>query len=133
MLQRLLLGLAAGAVFVTSASVAVVALAFALFALVEPYVGRAGAAAIVVGAAALLMLGMALALRMVARRRRPLKAALSSKGGPFETIVRFVREQPVMAISAAIGAGFMAIRNPRYLGSTLRAFFEGRESRPHRK
>lgn len=133
MLQRLLLGLAAGAVFVTSACVAVVALAFALFALVEPYVGRAGAAAIVVGAAALLMFAMALALRMVARRRRPMKAALSGKGGPFETIVRFVREQPVMAVSAALGAGFMAIRNPHYLGSTLRAFFEGRESRPNRK
>lgn len=134
MLQRLLLALAAGTIFVTATGVAVVALAFALFALVEPYVGRAGAAAIVVGAAALLMLGVALALRSLARRRRRAKAMIAGKGGPLDRILGFVREEPLMAASAALGAGFMAIRNPRYLGATLRSFFEGREARePRRK
>src|SRR5665213_1285019 len=100
MLRRLFLTLAAAAAFATSASICVVALAFALYALVEPYVGRAGGAAIVAGAAV---------------------------GGVAERVLRFVREKPVVAISAALGAGFLAVRNPRYLGAAVRAFFEGRE------
>ncbi len=129
MMQRILLALLAGAVFVTSAAVATVALAFALYALVEPYVGRAGAAAIVVAAAAALMAALALALRQLSRRRGKGKEPM--KGSPVERVTRFFREQPAMAIAAALGAGFMAVRNPRYLGSTLRAFFEPRDR--HRK
>ena len=43
--RRLLMAFVAIAAIATSASVVVVALAFALYALVEPYVGRAGASA----------------------------------------------------------------------------------------
>lgn len=128
MLQRILLAILAGAVFATSAAVATVALAFALYALVEPYVGRSGAAAIVVGAAAVLMGALAFALRQLAHRRSG-KGRAAVKGSPIERVTRFVREQPAMAAAAALGAGFMAVRNPRYLGSTLRAFFEPRDHR----
>lgn len=127
MLRRLLLAAAAGAVFVTCAVVATVALAFALYALVEPYVGRPGAAAIVVAAAAALMAALAVTLRMMARRSA--KRPAPTPGSAVERVTRFMREQPVMAIAAALGAGFMAVRNPRYLGSTLRSFFEPRDRR----
>ncbi len=46
--------------------------------------------------------------------------------------MNFLREKPVVAISAAIGAGFLAVRNPRYLGAAVRSFLEGREP-PGRK
>lgn len=123
-LRRLLLGLAAAAALATSAGVCVVALAFALFALVEPYVGRAGAAAVVAGAVAL---AMALAgVFIAASARRPRGAA--APGSVMERLISLVREKPLVATSAALGAGFMAVRNPRYLGAAIRAFLEGRGS-----
>ena len=115
--------LAAAAVLATSASIFVVALAFALFALVRPYVGPAGAGAIVAGAAALLVLlgGVALAL---SARVKTAKLAERSKD-PAARVMNFVREKPVTTIAAAIGAGFLAIRNPKYLGAVLSSFLDG--------
>jgi len=130
MLRRLLLGLIAAAAMATSAAIFVVALAFTLYALVEPYWGRAGAAATVAGVAALLIGLLGATIGLVARARRP-KPRLNAMGGVAERIFELVREKPLMAISAALGAGFMAIRNPTYLGSAIRAFLEGRP--PKRK
>ena len=45
----------------------------------------------------------------------------------------FFREKPVVAISAALGAGFLAVRNPRYLGEVIRSFVENREPPKSRK
>ena len=126
MLRRLFLTLAAAAAFATSASICVVALAFALYALVEPYVGRAGAAAIVAAVAALVVALAALFIGATAKSKRDNRPA-AAVGGVVERVLRFVREKPVVAISAALGAGFLAVRNPRYLGAAVRAFFEGRE------
>ena len=125
MLRKLLLGVIAVAALAAGASVLVVALAFALYALVQPRLGPAGAAATVAAAAALLMglLGMTLAL--MARARRP-KPKPPSMGGVAERIFELVREKPLMAIAAALGTGFLVIRDPTYLGSTIRAFLEGR-------
>ena len=130
-LGRITLGLAAAAVLATSASVIVVALAFALYALVKPYVGPAGAAAIVAGAAALMLAGGALGLTMAARGRR---AALSARAkDPGERLANFIRDNPLAAIGAAIGAGFLAVRNPKYLGSAVRSFFEGGDQPKRRR
>ena len=127
-MRRLFLTLAAAAAFATSASICVVALAFTLYALVEPYVGRAGGAAIVAGVAALVIALGALFIGASARTKRDRRpAAAAAVGGVAERVLRFVREKPVVAISAALGAGFLAVRNPRYLGAAVRAFFEGRE------
>jgi hypothetical protein len=125
MLRRLLLGLIAAAMLAASASVLVVALAFALYALARPALGPAGAAAAVAGAAALLIGLLGLAIALAARARRP-KPKTASMGGVVERIFELVRDKPIMAASAALGAGFMAVRNPTYLGSAIRAFLEGR-------
>jgi hypothetical protein len=124
MARRLFLALAAAAAFAASAAVFVVALAFALYALAQPFVGRAGAAAIVAGVAALIIGLSALFMGFASKGKRS-KAAPPSKA--MDRVIRFVREKPVVAISAALGAGFLAVRNPLYLGAALRAFFEGRE------
>lgn len=126
--RRLIMALAAAAAFATSAAVCVAALAFALYALVEPLVGRAGAAGIVAGAAALLIALVAMGVTLQARRQRRL-AAVTRGGNVMERLLAMVREKPVMAISAALGAGFMAIRNPKYLGAAIRAFLDGRAPR----
>jgi len=111
----------AAAAFSAGAAVAVVALAFALYALIEPHLGRAGAAACVaLAVAALMALGGAI-MAWIGRRRR---ARLAVPTGLLEQAIAFVQQKPVVAASAAVGAGLMAIRNPKYLGEVLRAFFE---------
>jgi hypothetical protein len=128
MLRRLLLALVAAAALATSASVLVVALAFTLYAFVEPFVGRSGAAATVAGAAAVLIGLMGMMIAMMARPKRSKRALSGSKtvGGGIDRIIGMVREKPLMTVSAAIGAGFMAVRNPGYLGAAIRAFLDGR-------
>lgn len=129
MIFRRLLFLLAGAVaLAVSAGIVVIALAFALYALVEPYIGRAGAAASVAAAAAILIALLGFLLTRQGRKR----PAADRKPGEGETItdriVDFVRSRPVTAIAGAVAAGILAVRNPGYLGSLIRAFVEGREN-----
>jgi hypothetical protein len=125
LLRQVSLGLAAAAVLATAASIFVAALALALFALVRPQLGPAGAAAAVAGAAAALMFVAGAALAIAGRPRTP---KIVPKGkDPLARVSNFLKEQPVTAILAAVGVGFLAIRNPKYLGVAARAFLEGRE------
>jgi hypothetical protein len=114
-----------------SAGVVVVALAYALFALVRPYVGPAGGAAIVALAAAILIALLGLMLGAMAR---PPKRKVEEPESLIDRVVEFVRARPVTAVAGALAAGLMAVRNPRYLGAVLRAFVEGRtvRDRPRR-
>ncbi|MFI4934169.1 MAG: hypothetical protein ACHP7N_06095 [Caulobacterales bacterium] len=122
-LRRILLFLAATTALSVSAGVCVVALAFALYALVKPYVGQAGGAAVVAGASALLIGLIGLTLGAAAR---PPKRKPSEAQSFIDRVVEFIRDKPVTAIGAAIAAGLLAVRNPQYLGAALRAFIEGR-------
>ena len=109
----------------------VIALAFALYALVRPYVGPAGAAAIVAGAAALMVGLGALALALSARVKSA-KIAARAKD-PSARLMNLLREKPVTTSAAAFGAGYLAIRNPNYLGAALRSFLEGQEPTKRRR
>jgi hypothetical protein len=123
MIRRLFLGLAAAAAFSAAAAVFVFALAFALYAFAEPHTGRAGAAAVVAGVTALLMALTGLLIGSAAQpKKRDTPAAAG--GSLLDRAFRFVRDNPVVAVSAALGAGFMAVRNPTYLGSVMRAFMD---------
>jgi hypothetical protein len=129
-IRRIALGLAAAAVLATCASLTVVALALTLYALVRPYIGPAGAAASVAGACAIVLALGVLGLSLAARQRT---SRIVPKGSnPAERIANFVREKPVTATLGAVGAGFLAIRNPKYLGAAIRSFLEGREG-PRRR
>ena len=127
-LRRLILALAAAAVLVASASVCVVALAFALYGLLAPRVGVAGASVIVAGASAVLVAIGAMTLLVVARPSRS-KAPPPAPIGIAEVVTAFLRDKPVVAVVGALATGFLAIRNPGYLGAAFRAFVEGRERR----
>lgn len=126
LLRRVGLGLAAAAVIATSAAIIIVALAFALYALTEPRLGRAGAAGVVAAAAALVSLLAGATLALAARAKPPTKLTPHGRD-PASRILNFVKEKPVTAVAAALAAGFLAIRNPRYLGVAVRSFLEGRE------
>lgn len=125
-LRRLILLASLGAGLAVSGGVVVVALVFAVYAVLAPRLGPAGATAIMVGAVALLMGGAAAALYAMSRPKKVVVVATPSAPSPVTRIVEVlsetVRERPVVVILAAVGAGVLAIRNPLYLASALRAF-----------
>ena len=134
LLRQVGLGLAAASILATSAAILVAALALALYALVRPQLGPAGAAGVVAGAAAALMFVAGASLAVAARPKA--RTTITPKGkDPFARIVNFLKEQPVTAVMAAVAVGFLAVRNPKYLGVAARSFLEGREppkrARPH--
>ena len=122
--RRILMALVMAAMFAAGSAVAVVALAFALYAFVEPRLGRVGAAATVAFATAALLMFGGLALAWAGLRNPP-KASPSTSGGLLERGLEFLQQKPIVAATAAVGVGIMAIRNPKYLGSVLRAFLDG--------
>ncbi len=124
MIRRLFLALMAAAVLAAAGGVAVVALAFAIYAFAEPRLGRAWAATSValIAMGFLLFAGLGLSL---ARRGRPVRTPAMTAGGAVERIFAFVREKPILSVSAAIGAGLLSVRNPKYLGAAIRAFLDG--------
>jgi hypothetical protein len=121
--RRLLFVLASVSALSVSAGVFVVALAFALYAAVKPYVGPAGASAIVAGAAAVLAALIGLILGAAAK---PPKRKAAEPQKLVERLLDFVKEKPVITIAGAVATGLLAVRNPRYLGAVIRAFVEGR-------
>jgi hypothetical protein len=125
--RRVLLALMAAAMFAAAAGVVVVAAAFALYALAEPYAGRAGAAATVALVVAALAVFGGMAMALMSRGGRP-RRAITPSSGLLEHAMVFVKDRPIVTASAAIAAGLLATRNPRYLGEAVRAFLEG-ESR----
>jgi hypothetical protein len=124
--RRILFLLAGATMLSVSAGVIVIALAYALFALVKPYWGPAGASASVAGAAALLIGLIGLTFALMGRRPRKKKSA--EPESVTERVVEFVKSKPITSIAGAIAAGVLANRNPSYLGSAIRSFVEGREA-----
>jgi len=118
------MGAVATSALAACAAVAVVALAFAEYALIETWIGRAGAAACVAGTAALLIGLGALVASAGAGSKKPPPAPAKSDA-LLDRAFDFVKEKPVVAIAAALAAGFLAVRNPGYLGAAVRSFLEG--------
>ncbi len=122
--RRIVFLLAAAVMLAVSAGVIVIALAYTVFALARPYVGPAGASACVAGAAALLIGLIGVVLMLMGRR--PKRKTPEPDNIP-ERVMDFIRTKPITAIGGAVAAGILAIRNPSYLGSAIRAFVEGRD------
>ena len=123
--RRLLFILAGATALAVSAGVFVVALAYGEFALARTYVGAAGASGVVAGSAALFIgfLGLMLALAGRPPKRKP-----EEPQSAVDRLIEFVRSKPVSALVGAVVACILAIRNPSYLGSVIRAFVEGRDT-----
>lgn len=105
-----------------SGCVVVIAVIFGVFAVLEPWLGAPGAGAAMFGFVGLVMGAAALVLFSTTRRRVTVfEKPASPVAGVIDTLSELVRERPVMVVAAAIGAGVLAIRNPHYLASALRA------------
>lgn len=113
--------MAAAGAFIAAGGAIVVSLTFALYALAEPWVGPAGAAAAVAGLAALLLVLTGLSAAGVFRigRREPNMA---------ERVAEMIRDKPLSALVAAAAAGFFAMRNPQVLAELLKILLDPKRS-----
>lgn len=124
------MALVAVAAVVTATAVSLVAGAFALYAVLEPSLGRAGAAAIVATAFALfVMIGLLIAL--LATRRggsRREHAAHGHDGGFAERLIDIVKAKPILSAAAAVAGGLLIIRNPVLVGVLVKAFMDSKSA-----
>jgi uncharacterized PurR-regulated membrane protein YhhQ (DUF165 family) len=118
-IRKILLSVVAVFAMSAAAATVVVAAAFALYALVEPSLGRAGAAGAVALAFAILMALIGLIVSMAAKggggRRKP-EPTLT------ERLTEMARERPILAGGAALAAGLLALKNPQVIASIVSAF-----------
>jgi hypothetical protein len=127
-LQRALWLIAAAAALAAAAAIFVIALAFGFYALLEPYLGRAGAAgalallcAAAIGVAGLIAAAKARGPRIARSEREADREAFNLT----ERLFDLIRAKPFAAAGVAAAVGLIAIRNPRMIGAILAAFLQG--------
>ena len=129
MIKRVLTLAAAFAAIAAAAGVCVVALAYALYALVREYLTPAGASAVVAGVAALLIVLLAV---LVLRKTTP-KSLRQVAGAQEPTLtvrlVELARERPLVAGIGAVAAALVIARNPRIVTTIISAAVAGRAAR----
>lgn len=130
-LRKVIIALVGAAVLAASAGVMVVALGMALFALLRPLLGFAGAAAAVVLAAALIMaiVGMGME-RWILKPGHKVKP--EDEQDLLQKLIGMAQDRPMIAVGALIGAIFLAIRNPALTAVVVKAFLDPKP-RPNKK
>jgi hypothetical protein len=126
LIKQILLIFAAAGAALAAAGVLVVALCWALYALMRDQVdlSAAAASAVVAGAIALIFVIVAVIFAV--------KAGAKPKEPPIvERLKSFVRERPVTAGAAALAAGVFAVKNPKALLPLLFAFLEPKSGKRH--
>jgi len=114
--KAFLIAAAAGATL-AAAGVFIVALAYAEFALARDYLSPAGAAAAVAGTVALIMAVVALILVAKTNWKKPVpEPSLGEKAA------EFIKRKPIVAAAAALGGGFLALRNPALVTTLVMSF-----------
>ena len=128
MLARLLAGAAALGAMVAAGGAIVVALSFALYALLKDQITPAGASACVALALAVIAGVGVLIMSGKAKGPKAHKRA-DTAGTTLDRFMDFAREHPVAAAASAIGAGLVALRSPGLAG-TLAAMLLGGRPKP---
>jgi len=125
-LEKTLMAVVAGAAVVTATAVSLVALAFAMYAALEPPLGPAGAAALVgvVGIVLIALIGLIAASR---GRGHHQDRGHEPDHGLTERLIEIVKERPLVSAAAAVAAGLLAMRNPALVGVILTAFMSRKD------
>ena len=135
MILRKLLTLAGalGAVLGAAGALAV-ALCFAVYALLKPYLTPAGASACAALAAAILAGLVALIAVQALKGPKPDKHAQASSGSGLDRFIDLARDRPIAASAAALAAGLLALRSPALAGSLAAlALGGGKDKRGRRR
>ncbi|WP_419319194.1 hypothetical protein ACN2C7_00190 [Caulobacter sp. ErkDOM-E] len=120
--------LAAAAAIAAAAAVGVFAAAFALYAVVETWLGPAGAAAVVAAVAALIVAMAGLIAARKAEQGQPPRTGAAPEPFSFaEKVVDIVKDRPLLSIGAGLAAGIFALKNPTLTAAVLKAFMEPRQ------
>lgn len=127
-LQKILRLAGALSAVAAAAAVCVVAASFALYAVTEPYLGRAGASAVVAGVFALI----AVIVAWVATRKVTPKRGLAPapEPTPMDRVLGLAKQRPLIALGAAAAATFVLVRNPAMVTALVSAFLAGGASKP---
>jgi hypothetical protein len=122
-IKRVLFAVVAVSALATAVGTAVVASAFAVYALLVPQVGEAGAAAAVAAIAAIVVgvAGLFAALHAKGGRRRP-----EPEPSLTERLMQAARERPLLAAGGALAAGLIALKNPQAAMTLVSAFVAGK-------
>ncbi len=124
--RRLLLAIIAVGALVSSLAAVVFCVGLALYALVEPHVGPAGAAAVIFASvAAVIAVAGSIAVLVL----RPAPSTRASAGGTAsERLLVFVKARPVVSVCAGAALAALAIARPRAAAVAVRALARRRES-----
>lgn len=125
MIKKVLLGVVAVSALATAVAIALVAAAFAIYAVLVPELGQPGAAAVVAGVAAVIvaLAGLFVALRAQGglHRRQP-----EPEPTLVDRIFQVARERPILAAGGALAAGLLALKNPQAAAGLVSAFLAGK-------
>jgi hypothetical protein len=133
-LRKVIIAVVGAAMLGASAAVMVVAAALALYGVLKPYLGGPGAAATIVLAAGLLMLGVGLLLeqRLLKVGRKGGQHRPEDEQDMLQKLIGLAQERPMIAAGALIGAIFLAIRNPALTAVVVKSFLDPKP-RPGKK
>lgn len=124
MLERTLAAVAGVITLAALIFVAVAAAAIAIFALLEPAVTAAGAAAIVAGIFGLIA---ALAIAFVATRNdkpRDRDGDGIPDLGMVERLIDMAKDRPILSLAALVAGGVILFRNPAMVATIAAAFLD---------
>lgn len=121
-IRKIVLALVAAAAILAASGVIVVAGAYALFALVRPALGPAGAAAVVclAGGVFIGLTGLIAALQ-AAGAAKALKRARETSPGLLDQLIALARDRPLVSGGALIAAATLAVRNPAVLATIVKS------------
>ncbi len=127
-IERTLLAIATAAAVIAAVIISMVAAFFTLFALVQPHLGDAGAAAVVAAVAAALAAIIAMvAARRLEGDRRATKAQAEAPfvdPGVVGMVFNVIRERPILSAGAALAVGVYALRNPALVTALVKGFMD---------
>ena len=129
MIKRVATLAAAFAAMAAAAGVCVVALAYALYAVVREYLTPAGASAVVAGVAALLIVLLAVVVVRKSAPKSLRKAAGAEEPTLTSRLIELAREKPIVAGIGAVAAALVIARNPRIVTTIISAAVAGRAAR----
>jgi len=126
MLRKALMIAAALGATAAAAGALIVALAYALFAVLQTPLGSAGASACVAGAAAVLIgLTALIAVRSSGATKKK-KPAPAASGNLSQTLIDLFKDKPFVASGVAAAAAALTLIKPEIIGVILRTVLNAR-------
>lgn len=124
MIEKAYLGLIGLVVLCATASMGVAAGGYAVFEVLRPAFGPAGAAGLL--ALGVLVL-LAIILGLIALRGRG--GVRGSESSASAKLIQIAREKPLLAAGAIVLAGVVIARNPRLVATAISAFMAGQTTK----